>query len=88
VRADHVLLRLGLSADIAHLKGELGWAKHAHEMISWLLTQDAIWPSTHGRSGASQQTLDRLNAREELFGRIAARKLRPAPDSHGQDRDD
>jgi DNA-binding PadR family transcriptional regulator len=87
VRADHVFLRLGLSADIAHLKSELGWAKHAHEMISWLLTEDAIWPSEHGRPGASKKARDRQSARDELFGRIAARGLKPAPAKRRQDRD-
>ncbi len=85
VRADHVFLRLSLSADIKHLESELEWAKDAHETVSWLLTQDAIWPSTHGRSGASQQARDRQSARNQLFGRIAARRLKAAPD--GRDRD-
>jgi DNA-binding PadR family transcriptional regulator len=76
VRADQVFLRLGLSADIAHLECELGWAKHAHEKVSWLLTEDAIWPSEHGRPGASQEARDRQRARNELFGRIAASQRR------------
>jgi DNA-binding PadR family transcriptional regulator len=85
VRADHVFLRLSLSADIKHLESELEWAKDAHETVSWLLTQDAIWPSAHGRSSVSQQARDRQSARDELFGRIAARQLRPAP--KGEERD-
>jgi DNA-binding PadR family transcriptional regulator len=88
VRADHVFLRLGLSGDIAHFKSELGWAKHAHEMVSWLLTEDAIWPSEHGRSGASKEARDRQHARDELFGRIAARALKPPSGKRKKDRDD
>jgi DNA-binding PadR family transcriptional regulator len=87
VRADHVFLRLGLSADIAHLKSELRWAKHAHEMVSWLPTEDAIWPSEHGRSGASKETRDRQSARDELFGRIAAKQRNLGSAKQGRDRD-
>jgi DNA-binding PadR family transcriptional regulator len=83
VRADQVFLRLGLSGDVAHLKCELDWARHAHEVVSWLLTEDAIWPSEHGRSSASQEMHARRHAREELFGRIAARPLKPAPGKQG-----
>ena len=76
VRADHVLLKLGLAADIAHFKAELGWAKHAHEIVSWLLSQDdAIWPIAHDRPGTSaEQASDRQIARDDLFARIAARQ--------------
>jgi DNA-binding PadR family transcriptional regulator len=67
VRADLVLLRLGLSADIAHFQAELGWARHAHEVVAWLLNQDnVIWPMAHDRSG--EQT------RDELFARFATRQ--------------
>jgi DNA-binding PadR family transcriptional regulator len=77
VRADHVLLRLNLSADIFQLEGELRWARHAHEMISWLLSREAIWPSAHERLGSSADAAeDRHGARKELFGRMAARHLR------------
>jgi DNA-binding PadR family transcriptional regulator len=77
VRADHVLLRLNLSADIFQLEAELRWARHAHEMVSWLLEREAIWPSTHERSGAlTEEARDRRDAREELFTRMAARHLR------------
>ncbi len=89
VRADHVLLRLGLSADIAHMEGELGWARHAHEMVSWLLEQDVIWP--HRRTNTSPGKAsdhDHEGAREELFGRIARRRLRPMPGDPTRDRDD
>jgi DNA-binding PadR family transcriptional regulator len=88
VRADHVLLRLGLSADISHLEAELGWARHAHEMVSWLLTQDAIWPSARERpSVPAKKTDDRQSAREELFDRIAAKHRRPVSGEPGQGRD-
>jgi DNA-binding PadR family transcriptional regulator len=77
VRADHVLLRLNLSADVFQLEGELRWARHAHEMISWLLGRDAIWPAGRERSGApGDDARAREGAREELFGRMAARDQR------------
>jgi DNA-binding PadR family transcriptional regulator len=89
VRADHELLRLNLSADITQLEGELGWARHARERISWLLNREAIWPSAPERSRvpAAQATRDRQGAREQLFGRIAARQLRSVSGTHEQDRD-
>ncbi len=89
VRADHVLLRLGLSADISHLDAELRWARHAHEMVSWLLNQDAIWPSARERPGApAKKTDDRQSsAREQLFDRIAARHRRPVSGEPRQGRD-
>jgi DNA-binding PadR family transcriptional regulator len=74
VRADHVLLRLSLSADIYQLEGELRWARHAHEIVSRLLGRDAIWPPTQERPGAPAATAgDRRGARDELFARMAAR---------------
>jgi DNA-binding PadR family transcriptional regulator len=89
VRADHVLLRLGLSADITHMEGELGWARHAHEMVSWLLEQDVVWPHTRRHADASPgKASDHEGAREELFGRIARRRLRPMPGDPTRDRDD
>lgn len=69
LRADHVLLRLNLSADLAHLEGELGWAMHAREMISWLQTRGAIWPSSHDKPSVGS-TPEQL-ARTALFARIA-----------------
>jgi DNA-binding PadR family transcriptional regulator len=79
VRADHVLLRLSLSADISQLEKELQWVRDAREMVSWLLAQEAIWPSAAERSGAAPaQARDRQGAREELFDRMAAKHLRPA----------
>lgn len=86
VRADHELLRLNLSADITQLEGELGWARHAQERVSWLLKQDAIWPLAHARSGASaQEARERQDARDELFSRIAARQQRPTSTDREQD---
>jgi DNA-binding PadR family transcriptional regulator len=70
VRADHVLLRLSLSADIFALEAELRWASHAHEMISWLAGRDAIWSSESERSGTAAQCA-RNDARARLFGRMA-----------------
>jgi DNA-binding PadR family transcriptional regulator len=85
VRADYVLLRLNLSADIFQLEGELRWARHAHEMISWLLGREAIWPSAPERSDAlSTEARGRQDAREELFGRMAARHLQALPEHEGE----
>lgn len=82
VRADHVLLRLGLTADIFQLEGELAWARHAHEMVSWLMERDAIWPSANERLDAlSDAARERRDARAELFRRMAARELRSISDS-------
>lgn len=84
VRADHELLRLNLSADTTQLEAELGWTRHARDRVSWLLGQDAIWPSTHGRPGASEQEVrEREDARVELFGRIAKRQRGPMSDERG-----
>jgi DNA-binding PadR family transcriptional regulator len=86
VRADHVLLRLGLSADISHLRAELGWARHARQMVSWLLGQETVWPGTRRRPGSSvTEARERQDAREELFGRIARKQLRPAGDESDPD---
>jgi DNA-binding PadR family transcriptional regulator len=88
IRADCVLFRLNLSADIIQLEGELRWANHAHEMISWLLSREAIWPSATERSSAlTDKARDRRDAREKLFGRIAARAPRPVSARQGRDRD-
>lgn len=77
VRADHELLRLNLSADIAQLEAELGWARHARERISWLLDQDAIWPSAQQRKAATEQSRKRQSARAELFSRMATSSGNP-----------
>jgi DNA-binding PadR family transcriptional regulator len=77
LRADHVLLKLGLRGDMFQLEGELAWSTHAHEVVSWLLSREAIWPATrspqHVFSGH-----DPTDAQERLFGRMAARPLHPA----------
>jgi DNA-binding PadR family transcriptional regulator len=46
VRADHLLLRLNLSADVAHLQGELTWARQARQIAGWFRTHEAVWPPT------------------------------------------
>jgi DNA-binding PadR family transcriptional regulator len=45
VRADHLLLRVSVGADVAHVDGELAWARQARQHVSWLLANDALWPS-------------------------------------------
>jgi DNA-binding PadR family transcriptional regulator len=77
VRADHVLLRLSLRADIIQLEGELQWSKEAREMISWLLEQEVMWPSARERRDATNEAARR--AREDLFGRMAAKASRSTP---------
>lgn len=73
LRADHLLLRLNLSADVFQLEGELRWARHAHEMLSWLASREAVWPSSRERADAQTQASEREreSARRELFGRMA-----------------
>ncbi len=88
LRADHVCFRLSLSADIFLLEAELRWATHAHEMVSWLMSRETIWPSASERSDfMSDRARDRKAAREKLFGRIATRHLRSAPEKREQDLD-
>jgi DNA-binding PadR family transcriptional regulator len=72
IRADHLLLRLSLSADISQVEGELRWSRHAREMLSWLSTREAVWPSDRERPDAAAQRSDRDSARRELFARMAA----------------
>jgi PadR family transcriptional regulator, phenolic acid-responsive transcriptional regulator len=73
IRADHLLLRLSLSADISQVEGELRWARHAREMLSWLSTREAVWPSDRERPVPAAQRRDRGgSARRELFERMAA----------------
>jgi DNA-binding PadR family transcriptional regulator len=76
VRADHVLLRVGLSGDIFQLEAELRWARHAHQAISWLLDRDAVWPSRSTR-GEESKAVAGDGARGELFGRMASRPVPP-----------
>jgi DNA-binding PadR family transcriptional regulator len=73
LRADHLLLRLNLSADIFQLEGELRWARHAREMLSWLAGRQAVWPSRRERADAQSQESERESevARRRLFGRMA-----------------
>ncbi len=71
IRADHLLLRLNLSADVFQLEGELRWARHAREMLSWLSNREAVWPSARERSAADERR-ERGSARRELFTRMAA----------------
>jgi DNA-binding PadR family transcriptional regulator len=52
VRADHVLLRLNLSADIFQLEGELQWAAQARETVRWLLDNEVVWPAAHRQAVA------------------------------------
>lgn len=77
VRADHVVLRLSLSADVYEAEAELHWARHAREAISLLLQRDAVWPSSPRSSERSRSASQ--GAREELFGRMASRHLKPPP---------
>jgi hypothetical protein len=72
IRADRLLLRLSLSADISQVEGELRWARHAREMLSWLSTREAVWPSDRERLDVAAQRRDRGSARRELFERMAA----------------
>ena len=58
LRADHVLLRLNLSADIYQLEGELRWTTQARETVCWLVEQDAnglvsVTTEPHGRRKTS-----------------------------------
>jgi DNA-binding PadR family transcriptional regulator len=72
VRADHVLLRLNLSADISLLEGELQRAREARETLLWLHAQpDAIWPSTSERSSSRAAPIRRV-AREKIFEEMAS----------------
>jgi DNA-binding PadR family transcriptional regulator len=71
IRADHLLLRLNLSADIYQLEGELRWSRHAREMLSWLSNREAVWPADRKRPEIGDHS-DRPDARRELFKRMAA----------------
>ncbi len=82
VRADHLLLRLNLSADIFQLEGELRWAGHAREMLSWLANRETVWPSA-GRPDVAEER-DRGDARRQLFGRMAAEERAEAEESRSQ----
>jgi len=56
-------------------------------MISWLLEQEVMWPSARGRRDAASEAARR--ARQELFGRMAAKASRSttrAPEDLGATR--
>ena len=81
VRADHLLLRVNLGADIGHLEAELKWARDARDVVSRLLSQKAIWPSTPERRSPSPERTHLLDgAREELFDQMAVNLLQPTPE--------
>ena len=68
LRADHLLLRLNLSSDVFALEGELRWAQHARELLTWLAEQEgALWPNGSGGERGSASA----SARTQLFTRIA-----------------
>jgi PadR family transcriptional regulator AphA len=74
LRADNVLLRLGMSVEVHELEGELKWARHAREIVQWLMEQDAVWPSERERTRRATTTeQERDEARTRLFSRMAAR---------------
>lgn len=79
LRADNVLLRLGMSVEVHELEGELKWARHAREIVGWLMEQDAVWPSERERSRRATATeQERDEARARLFSRMAARHAKAA----------
>ncbi len=85
VRADDEFRRLALSEIIIEKEGQLAWAKLARERVTWLLQQNAVWPSARGRAAAASDAA--RNAREELFRNMAtAPRERPAVRKRGRDR--
>ena len=86
VRADHVLLRLNLSADILQLEAELRWADQARETVSWLLESQVVWPSARGHASAMiDRESERPPVRGEAYrsGGPPGRHLRPLPTVKG-----
>jgi DNA-binding PadR family transcriptional regulator len=71
VRAEDMVLRMGLSGDIYQLEAELKWARYAHQVVTWLLERGAVWPERS--AGSTRRVAASRDAREELFGRMAAR---------------
>jgi DNA-binding PadR family transcriptional regulator len=71
VRADHVLLRVNLRADVLQIDADLRWARYAREEISMLQGRDAIWPSRPKRDETEARVAS-SRARKALFERIAA----------------
>jgi DNA-binding PadR family transcriptional regulator len=81
VRADHLLLRVNLGADIAHLEGELKWARDARDVVSRLLSQKAIWPSNPEHTSIlPDRTPNPEVAREELFDQMAVNLPQSTPE--------
>jgi hypothetical protein len=77
MRADHVLLRLNLSADVLQLEAELRWTAQARETVTWLLENEVVWPSARGRANAmTDRERDRLGGREEPHARASTTHLR------------
>jgi hypothetical protein len=72
IRADRVLLRLSLSADIYQLDGELRWARHAREMLSYLANRETDWSSDRERPDVAALRHDHGGAPRDLFKRMAA----------------
>lgn len=72
IRADHLLLRLNLSADVYQLEGELRWARHAREMLSWLSNRDAVWPVDRKRPDIADRRRASPSVRRQMFTRMAA----------------
>lgn len=67
LRADLVLLRMNIRADILHLEAELTWTAQARETVVWLLGQEAVWPreralETIRRHDAHQHQPERRSA--------------------------
>jgi DNA-binding PadR family transcriptional regulator len=71
VRADHVLLRLNLRADIIQLEGDLEWAAQAREMLSLLLEHRVVWPPMRERPELTDSTSRARGVRSELFAKMA-----------------
>jgi DNA-binding PadR family transcriptional regulator len=78
-RADQILLRLNLSADIYALQGELRWARRARDVVLSLLEQEeVVWPSmtvARARAGSADDATSGRTVRKELFARMSARPI-------------
>jgi DNA-binding PadR family transcriptional regulator len=83
VRADHLLLRLNLSRDLGCLEAELNWCGHAREVVSLLMTRDALWPSSS--DSASDEQTPAQAARDALFARLAQSQRDPTDPPGGDD---
>jgi DNA-binding PadR family transcriptional regulator len=88
VRADRVLLRLNLSADIYALQGELRWARRARDVVRSLLDEsDVVWPSaSSGRAASAGPGSASRRVREDLFARLSSRQQGAAGDQPEQKR--